>query len=187
CFDVISGDPDAGQTVTMTWNSAIPGASFNTTGGTHPVGTFCWTPPLGTVGQQHFTVTVEDDACLLNGFATQGYVINITPPFVPANAGSDQQICGTTATLSAAAVHPQVQGTWSILSGTGTFAQPNSPTTTVSNVGQGVNVYRWSVDYGTCGITTDEVVITAFNPAQAAAAAGPDQELCTPNDQTTLT
>ena len=186
CFDVISGDPDAGQVVTMTWNNAIPGASFNTSGGAHPVGTFCWTPPLGTIGQQHFTVTVEDDACLLNGFATQGYVINITPPFVPANAGSDQQICGTAATLAATAVHPQVQGTWSILSGTGTFAQPNSPTTTVTNVGQGVNVYRWSVDYGTCGVTTDEVVVTSFNPAQASADAGPNQQLCTPNDEATL-
>lgn len=186
CFTVNSNDVDAGQFITMDWNNAIPGATFNITSGPDPVGTFCWTPAIANIGTQIFTVSVEDDACVLNGSATQGYVINITPPFTPASAGPDQSVCATTATLAAQLPYPQLQGTWTVLSGTGVFAQPNNPTTTVSGLGQGVNVFRWSVDHGVCGIATDEVAITRYNPSQPSANAGPNQSLCTPNNQTTL-
>jgi gliding motility-associated-like protein len=186
CFTVNSADADAAQIVTMNWNGAIPGATFTTTNSSRPVGTFCWSPTVADIGSQLFTVTVTDNACDLNGNATQGYLINITPPFTPANAGPDQSICASTTTLAGQLPYQQVQGTWTVLSGTGTFANANSPTTTVSGLSQGQNIFRWSVDYGTCGIATDEVVITRFNPLQPAANAGPGQMLCTPNNQTTL-
>ena len=186
CFNVNSFDADPSQVVTMTWNNAIPGATFTTAGSPHPTGTFCWTPTAANIGSQIFTVSVEDDACVLNGFATQGYVINITPPFTPANAGPDQNVCGPGATLAGVLPYPGVQGTWSVVSGSGVFTSPNSPTTTVTGLGPGQNVFQWAVDYQTCGIATDQVVITSFDPAQPAANAGPAQMLCTPNNQTTL-
>ena len=101
CFDVNSEDADAAQIVTMTWNDAIPGATFTTTGGPRPVGTFCWTPTVADIGQQIFTVSVEDNACVLNGFGTVGYLINITPPLSPAQAGPDQSVCGFSTTMAA--------------------------------------------------------------------------------------
>ncbi len=186
CFTVNSADADASQIVTMEWNDAIPGATFTTTAASRPVGTFCWTPGVADIGTQIFTVSVMDDACTLNGSATQGYLINITPPFATANAGPDQSVCATTATLAAQQPYPQTPGTWSVISGTGTFASVSDPNTTVSGLAQGANVFRWTMDYGSCGVTTDDVVITRYNPAQAAANAGPNQQLCTPNNQTTL-
>ena len=186
CFDVNSADADAAQNVTMTWNAAIPTATFTTTNVPRPVGTFCWTPTIADIGQQIFTVSVEDDACVLNGFSTVGYLINITPPLTPAVAGPDQSVCGFTATLAGQQPYTQAQGTWTVVSGTGTFANANNPTTSVSGLSTGDNVFRWTVNYQTCGTTSDEVVIRAFDPGHPVASAGPAQDLCLPTNSATL-
>jgi uncharacterized protein YfaP (DUF2135 family) len=44
CFTINSADGDAADVVTMISNNAIPGATFTTTSGSRPVGTFCWAP-----------------------------------------------------------------------------------------------------------------------------------------------
>lgn len=186
CFTVNSSDADAGQVVTMTWNSGIPGATFTTTGGSLPVGTFCWTPTTADIGQNLFSVNVQDNACALNGVNNFGFAIQVTPPFTPAAAGPDQSVCGTTATLAGQLPWSGIPGTWTVVSGAGTFANANNPTTTVSDLGVGTNTFRWTVNYGTCGTTSDDVVITSFNPAQAAANAGPDQSICLPSTGVTL-
>ena len=186
CFTVNSTDADAAQLVTMTWNNAIPGATFTTSAGPRPIGTFCWSPTVANIGQQIFTVRVEDNACVLNGNATVGYLINITPPLTPSVAGPDQSVCGFTTTLAGQQPFASAPGTWSVTGGTGTFANPGSPTTTVSGLSTGDNVFRWSVNYGTCGITTDDVTVRAFNPGQPAASAGPNQSLCQPASTATL-
>ncbi|MBK9177326.1 MAG: gliding motility-associated C-terminal domain-containing protein [Flavobacteriales bacterium] len=185
CFTVNSSDANAGQTVTMTWNSGIAGATFTTTGGPLPVGTFCWTPTAASIGQNLFSVNVQDNACPLVGTNQFGFAVQVTPPFTPANAGPDQSVCGTTATLAGQLPWP-VQGTWSVVNGTGAFANANSPTSAVSGLSTGTNTFRWTVNYGVCGTTSDDVVITSFNPAQPAANAGPDQSICLPSTSTTL-
>jgi gliding motility-associated-like protein len=186
CFNVNSADADPGQNVTMTWNNGIPGATFNTTTGALPVGTFCWTPTAANIGQNLFAVNVADDACALNGVNNFGYVVQVTPPFTPANAGPDQSVCGFTSTMAGVLPFAQVQGTWTVVSGSGVFANANSPTSAVSGLSTGANVFRWTVDYQTCGTTSDEVTINAFNPGQPAASAGPDQSLCQPTATVTL-
>ncbi len=185
CFTVNSADADAGQVVTMTWNNGIPGATFTTTAGNLPVGTFCWTPTVSDIGQNLFAVNVQDDACVLNGVNNFGFAVQVTPPFTPSNAGPDQNVCGSSTTLAGLLPWP-VTGTWTVVNGAGTFANANSPTTAVSGMALGTNTYRWTVNYGTCGSTSDDVVITSYNPAQAAANAGPGQMLCTPSTSTTL-
>ncbi len=186
CFTVNSSDANAGQTVTMSWNNGIPGATFTTSGGLLPVGTFCWTPTATDIGQNLFSVNVQDNACPLVGTNQFGFAVQVTPPFTPSNAGPDQNVCGTSATLAGQLPWP-VQGTWSVVNGTGSFANANNPTTTVSGLSTGVNTLRWTVNYGTCGTTSDDVVITSYNPAQAAANAGPNQSLCLPSTSTALT
>ncbi|MBV6406128.1 MAG: gliding motility-associated C-terminal domain-containing protein [Flavobacteriales bacterium] len=185
-FTINTSDPNAGQTVQMTWNAGIGGATFTTAGSPFPTGTFNWTPTVADIGTNNFTVTVTDDACPLVGTNDFGYSVIVTPPFTPANAGPDQQVCGGSATLAGQLPYNQVTGTWTVLSGSGTFADANSPTSAVSGLAPGANVFQWSVDYGTCGIATDQVTITSFNPGQAAANAGPDQALCLPATGTTL-
>ncbi|GAB4130714.1 MAG: hypothetical protein Fur0041_00150 [Bacteroidia bacterium] len=79
-FNILSGDPDAGQNVTMTWNNAIPGATFTTGPGPLPVGTFTWTPNTSNISNTPycFTITVTDDACPYAGSQTYAFCITIT-------------------------------------------------------------------------------------------------------------
>jgi gliding motility-associated-like protein len=185
-FTISSSDPNAGQAVALTWNNGIPGATFTTSGSPLQTGTFTWTPTVANIGANSFTVTAQDNACPLVGTNAFGYTINVTPPNTPVNAGPDQQVCATSATLAGVLPYSQVTGTWTVVSGTGTFANASSPTTTVSGLSPGNNVFQWTVNYAPCGTASDQVTITSFSPSQAAANAGPDQQLCLPTNSATL-
>lgn len=179
-FTVASTDADVGQTVTMTWNNGISGATFTVGAGPLPVGTFSWTPSPANIGPNLFSVTVQDDACALNGVNNFGFVVQVTPPFAPANAGPDQNICGSSTTLAGVLPFAQTPGQWTVVSGTGIFANPALRNTAVSGLSPGANVFRWTLNYGTCGITSDEVTITAFDPAQPNASVGGLIQICAP-------
>lgn len=185
CFDVIGTDSDAGTNLNMTWNGGVPGATFTVAGNNPTVGTFCWSPTSAQLGQYLFTVTVEDDACLLNGQNTYGYVVTVTEPFVAADAGPDLTACGSV-TLQGSITTTNVPSSWSVVSGSGTFSDPNDPTAFVTGLSLGLNVFQWTVDYGTCGITTDQVVVVNYSASQQGANAGTDIEVCGPGNSTNL-
>jgi hypothetical protein len=185
-FTVNSNDANSGQTVTMTWNAGIPGANFNISGAPFPTGTFSWTPTAADIGNNTFTVHVEDNGCPLKASNDYGYTITVTPPSTPANAGADFAVCSNAATLAGVLPFPGLSGTWTVVNGSGNFADANSPTTTVSGLSMGVNTFQWTVNYQTCGTQSDQVQVTRFNPAQPAAAAGPDQQFCTPITTVTM-
>ncbi len=185
-FTVNSNDANAGQTVTMSWNSGIPGATFTTSGSPFPSGTFTWTPTVANIGNNTFTVHVEDNGCPLKASNDYGFSIQVTPPATNADAGVDFSVCGTTATMNAALPYASVQGTWTVISGSGVFANNHSRNTTVSGLSQGANVFEWSVNYLTCGVRTDQVTVTSYNAAQPAANAGPAQQFCLPTNTATL-
>ncbi|MCX6310112.1 MAG: PKD domain-containing protein [Bacteroidetes bacterium] len=79
-FYINSSDPDAGDNLTVTWNGAIPGATFTTTGGPTPTGTFSWTPSAVNISNTPycFTITVTDDACPYTGSQTFAFCITVT-------------------------------------------------------------------------------------------------------------
>ena len=185
-FTINSSDANAGQAVSLIWNNGIPGATYITSGAPLQTGTFSWTPTIADIGNQVFVVTAADNACPLVGTNDFGYSITVTPPNTAANAGPAQQVCGTTATLAGVLPYAQVSGTWTVLSGTGIFANATNPTTTVSGLSAGNNVFQWTVNYAPCGTATAQVTITSFNPSQAAANAGANQQLCTPSTSGTL-
>ncbi|MBL0103485.1 MAG: SprB repeat-containing protein [Bacteroidetes bacterium] len=87
-FTVNSADPNAADTVTMTWNISMPSATFSTVGAKLPVGTFSWTPTLADARSQpySFIVTVRDNACPYA--ASQTYSFNITVPVITASVTS---------------------------------------------------------------------------------------------------
>ncbi len=96
-----------------------------------------------------------------------------------AYAGTDRSICGETITLSANA--PDIgTGTWSVLGGSATIANPNSNTSEVSNLNLGKNTLRWTITNSSC-ISYDEVVITNNMPTNIDA--GIDQYLCADSAQ----
>lgn len=89
------------------------------------------------------------------------------------NAGANKVIC--TDSISLAANLPVVgDGVWTIQSGWADIEDPANPTTKVTNLSQGINVFRWTVSYNGC-TKFDEVTI---NNAYVEATAGINQEIC---------
>ena len=91
------------------------------------------------------------------------------------NAGPDQTVCTNQATLAAGALQAGETGTWVILMGNGTFANANLPNTTISNLGQGENVLRWTVTGG-ASPGSDQVSIINNTPSNSNA--GSDRVVC---------
>ena len=86
------------------------------------------------------------------------YSLNISAAPTTANAGTNTSICNTTYTLSANS--PIIgTGSWSVVSGSGTFSSTSSPAATVSGLGIGVNVLRWTISTA-CSSSISEVSIT---------------------------
>jgi len=65
CFNIKAFDLDPQDTVSMSWDKGIPGATFTVAkdGKKWPTGVFCWTPTLSDVSAfpHNFTVTVVDN------------------------------------------------------------------------------------------------------------------------------
>ena len=81
-----------------------------------------------------------------------------------ANAGSDQIVCTPLLTTTLSANTPSFgTGTWTLISGSGTIANPNNPVTQVSNLGNGNNIFRWTISNGVCPSNADEVTIGLDN------------------------
>ena len=90
-------------------------------------------------------------------------------------AGSDQNICDSSAQLSA--VEPLAgQGSWSILSGGGIISRADSSVTSIDSLPEGVTILLWSVSNGICPASTDSLRLEVAFPREASA--GSDQILC---------
>ncbi|MCP4522371.1 MAG: hypothetical protein GY827_11880, partial [Cytophagales bacterium] len=70
--------------------------------------------------------------------------IDITDLSAPtaSNAGSAATVCADNTTLAGNAVATGETGEWTVVSGSGTFTDANDPTTTVTGIGTGDNVYK---------------------------------------------
>lgn len=93
CFNIATNDlpaiPDPPaptpplDTVKLTWDESIPGASFTISDPSARLkyGTFCWTPPLGTASTLPYTfmATVRDNACPVNAITTRSFRITVKP------------------------------------------------------------------------------------------------------------
>lgn len=75
-----------------------------------------------------------------------------------ASAGSNQTVCSTSASLSAN-TPTNGTGTWTLVSGSGTIASPNSASTGITNLGHGSNVFRWTISNSPCTSSTSDVTI----------------------------
>lgn len=80
CFNIFSSDNDVDDSLIMTFNTTIPGASFNSYGNYHPIGVFCWSPDSADVRPQPYTffVTIRDHFCPDNGAQIYSYTITVT-------------------------------------------------------------------------------------------------------------
>ncbi|MCM0666844.1 PKD domain-containing protein [Flavobacterium tyrosinilyticum] len=99
-----------------------------------------------------------------------------TPP--AANAGPDQEICGSTITMAATTSSGSI-GTWTRISGVGdyTISDIHDPNAIFTFTYSGYYIFRWTVDAAVCGQAFDDVNLTIGIPPHQALA-GLDQNVC---------
>jgi len=102
-----------------------------------------------------YTVTVTAGALNTTSIAT---IVTVDIPPSASIAGNTQYITTTAANLSANTPTTGI-GAWSVLSGTGTFANAASATSSVSGLSAGANVFQWTISNGTCPASSDTVTI----------------------------
>ncbi|MFM9984934.1 MAG: PKD domain-containing protein [Flavobacteriales bacterium] len=133
---------------------------------------------MTVAGVYTFNYRITSGPC---GFTQDQVSISVYDPATPINAGLDQSICsGNSTTMAATPPTNPAIGTWSVISGSGSFASPNSPTSSVSGLASGLNVFRWTVANGNCANnnTFDQVNVTVYPANQPTPNAGVDQLLC---------
>jgi len=126
---------------------------------------FVWTVTNGVCPSKSDTVSISSSSAL-----------NSEP-------GGPRSVCGTDVVMAAVPVSGAT-GLWTLVAGTGTILNPNNPTTSISGLSIGQNVFRWKVSNPGCPSDSETVIITAVaipTPAQA----GASQNIC--GTTTTLT
>lgn len=123
------------------------------------------------IGENIFTWNITNNSCYSQD---EVKVVNYTP--TNTNAGPDQVLCSFSTKLSG--TQPNYgTGQWTVVQGSGTFLIPSKYDTDVVNIGQGINVFRWTIyEYQ---VTFDDVNVT--NNMPTVSNAGIDQKLCTGN------
>ncbi|HLG40830.1 MAG TPA: PKD domain-containing protein, partial [Chitinophagaceae bacterium] len=111
------------------------------------------------------------------------YITVMTPPG-PSNAGPDQQICDDSTSFAANVPSPGT-GQWYVIFGGGVVTTSNSPTSPVTGMSPGINLFEWRVSNDPCTANRDTVRIIVDEPPTPANA-GPDQNICSPTNFTTL-
>jgi len=134
-----------------------------------------------SLGANTFRWTLPNGVCT----DSQDDVIITRDDLTTANAGPDQTVCATSATL-AANTPATGTGTWSVVSGTGTFTNANSPTSPVTGLGLGANTFRWTLPNGVCADSQDDVVVSRNDPSIAPTGISGVSTICD-GSSTTLT
>ena len=172
-------------------DQVICGPTTNLAGVQATIGTGVWTLVSGSgtitspnsetsgvtglaVGVNVFQWTVSNTC---DTTADQVVITQFEPPTI-ATAGPDQFICGADSSNTTLAGNVALVGNgfWTLFSGSGTITDPTNPTTTVSNLGTGSNVFQWTIANG-CGNSFDQVMIK-IETAPTVATCGPPQTLC---------
>lgn len=164
---------------TYTWWSAATGGTQLGSGNTFAVS------PTGTTTYYIQSADATTLCPSLRGSVT--VTVNATPV---ANAGTDVERCqGTAINLAGSITNPGACGppsqTWSIVSGTGTFSNANSLTSTFTPTSSGTITLRLTpCSPGGCTPVADDVVLT-INPSPTVTASATDPDIC-PNQITDL-
>jgi gliding motility-associated-like protein len=125
-----------------------------------------------TGGTYSYWVTETIGACA-SAPSRVSFTIYDTPAPAP-NAGPDAAVCSNSYTLRGNTPVIGI-GEWTTTS-SAIISDPSNPTTMVTNLQPGPNLFRWTIRNGPC-VSVDEVVITSDRQPDPADA-GPDQSFC---------
>ncbi|MCT4587964.1 MAG: PKD domain-containing protein [Carboxylicivirga sp.] len=108
-------------------------------------------------GENILMWTITNGSCFTSDQVT---IFNKIPD--QSAAGDDRTTCEDYIVLNA---NDPVDGTgtWSVVSGSGTFEDASQHNTMVTDIGYGENIYMWTIAYGDC--TTDDKVTVVSNKA----------------------
>ena len=84
--------------------------------------------------------------------ATQSIIVNEKPVAV---AGQDQELTFIFETQMTAELSSSETGEWSLVSGAGHIIDINSPTTTITDLAIGDNIFLWKVSNGNCEVSAE--------------------------------
>jgi hypothetical protein len=148
----------------------ISGSGGSVTSPTSPTSTF-----TGVVGNTYkLRWTITNTPCTASSSDVD---ITFTDNPTVSDAGSNQDICGTSATL--AANTPTIgTGAWSIVSGIGgIITTPSSATSTFTGTLGTAYTLRWTISNAPCTASTDDVIVSFFGDPTTAMA-GQDLTAC---------
>lgn len=109
-----------------------------------------------------------------NGCESSDEIIITSNAPTQATVGSEQTICKNDTILSGNTPEPYETGRWTVVQGSGDFEDLNDPTTRVTGIGLGTNIYSWTIYNGNCSSSADLKVINQ----QVEAFAGKDTVSC---------
>jgi len=134
-------------------------------------------------GTYQFIWTISQGICTVS---RDTVMITISAAATAANAGTDQNVCGTTTTLAAIAATVGT-GSWSQVTGPGgvTITTPSAYNSTVTGLTEGVYTFRWTITNEACAGSSDDVQINVSVPPTTADA-GADQFKCGSITTTTM-
>jgi PKD repeat protein len=113
-----------------------------------------------------------------NGQCSNTASVTLRNDKLTVNAGPDQEVCSSTTVMEASVIPllpAGIQGSWHVISGSASFTNGNSPTTTVTNLARGVTLLEWRLTNNGCE-SSDVVTIT--NNMATQATVGSSQNAC---------
>lgn len=126
-----------------------------------------------TPGIYIFRWTISNSSCTAS---TDDVQVTISAPATVSNAGPNQLICGTTATLAGNNATVGT-GVWTQLSGaTVSITNPTSPNSSINGLSVGNYSFQWTITNGACSSSSSVNITISSGPSPANA--GPDQSLC---------
>ncbi len=154
---------NAPPVVSITSSSALCVNDQITLTGNPPGGSFILTDGPGIISGNLLLATnpgiinlVYNYSSVCTGTASQSIIVKEKPVAV---AGPDQALKYVFETRMNAELSSAETGEWSLISGSGQISDINSPSTGITELAIGENVFLWTVSNGNCE-TNDEVKIT---------------------------
>jgi hypothetical protein len=139
------------------------------------------------VGFYSLIWTLTDSTGSCSSIDTLQITVNSTLP--TANAGSTQNICGNSTTLSGNSPGAGI-GTWTQISGAtqADIVSINSSTTAVNSMIPGTYVFRWTITNGACSNSSfGDVTVNIADPISTANIAAASVQVCPSNSSVNLT
>ncbi|MDF2438404.1 MAG: C-terminal target protein [Bacteroidota bacterium] len=180
----INGTTPTGGTApfTYSWEQSTDGLNWVTAGGTSNLQNYS---PGAITSTTFYRRRVYSATSCYNTSVSNIITINVDQMPTTASAGQNQQVCSSAIPLTLNGNTPVVgTGMWTVVSGSASFANVNSPSSLVTAMGTGPNVLKWTISNGSCPSSSSTVSITVN--ALPVANAGPDQNICITSNSVVL-